>query len=175
MVKTLIVEDDRILADRLNYTVRQLGSEVETAYSFQHALEICRQTPVDLLITDVVLGDLDNGLDLAERIKTANRNLSMIVITAFGSPETEERSEALGAALYLEKPVDQRVLRQCLQVAIDRCALQKQIRNKQDPESPEVLEEDPSSVDALWLAIMGQLVKRRPLKEISGILKKGNP
>ena len=174
MVKTLIAEDDKTYLDRLRYTVQQRGSEVETATTAREALDIFRHFPIDLLITDIVLGDGRDGLELAETITAESHDVTVIVITAFGSSAREEQAERLGASLYLEKPFDLRILRQCVQVAIDRCELRKRVRELQ-PLVPEAtaLPDSEYRVDSLWLAIMNQLIKKRPLREISEMVRKG--
>jgi CheY-like chemotaxis protein len=60
----LIVDDERVIADTLSTILFQSGFLTMTAYNAEHALELARTTPPDLLISDVVMPGR-TGIDLA--------------------------------------------------------------------------------------------------------------
>ena len=60
----LIVDDERVIADTLSAILFQSGFQTMTAYNAEHALELARTTPPDLLISDVVMPGM-SGIDLA--------------------------------------------------------------------------------------------------------------
>ncbi len=101
----LIIEDAQGIARALN---RALGFHkngryhVETIASGELALERLHERPFDLVISDLRLPGID-GLDLLERVHQITPQTRSILITAFGSPEVEERARVLADA-YLPKP-----------------------------------------------------------------------
>jgi CheY-like chemotaxis protein len=60
----MIVDDEKIIADTLSAIFRQNGYSVLTAYDGRTALELAAGTPPDLVITDVMMPQM-NGIDLA--------------------------------------------------------------------------------------------------------------
>jgi len=61
--------------------------------------------PVDLVVTDLKMPILD-GFELLAHMSSHHPHLPVIVMTAFGTPEIEDRIDRLGAMLYIEKPLD---------------------------------------------------------------------
>ena len=64
----LIVDDEAVIADTLALILKQAGFTTMVAYDGQHALEIAKIVPPDLLLTDVVMPGL-SGVDLAIAVR----------------------------------------------------------------------------------------------------------
>ncbi len=75
---------------------------VEVTTSADMALKGLGHCTFDLIITDLNLPGM-NGLELIHDIRRIHPSTRLMLITAFGSPEIEERVERLGAS-YLSKP-----------------------------------------------------------------------
>jgi CheY-like chemotaxis protein len=66
--KVLVVDDERVIADTLAMILSQSGFEARAVYSGEKALELAGIFQPDMLISDVIMADL-NGIDAAIRIR----------------------------------------------------------------------------------------------------------
>ena len=102
----LIVDDDERMLRALAKTLSSEGATVTTAPGAGDAIEILsrRKTSVDLVITDLRM-PLVTGTVLVHFIHLICPELPVIVLTAFGSPESRDECLRQGAASFLEKNV----------------------------------------------------------------------
>jgi len=66
--KILVADDERVIADTLAMILSQSGFEARAVYSGEKALELAGIFQPDMLISDVIMADL-NGIDAAIRIR----------------------------------------------------------------------------------------------------------
>ena len=64
--KVLVADDERVIADTLAMILNQSGFEARAVYSGERALELAATLKPDMLISDVIMADL-NGIDAAMR------------------------------------------------------------------------------------------------------------
>ncbi|MGE5374622.1 MAG: response regulator [Bacteroidota bacterium] len=104
----LIVEDVPNVLELLEVTLRFKGYAVLTAHNGEEALEvIARQKPV-LIITDILMPRLD-GYALVQklRLNPETRSIPVIFLSAtYVTPEDKDFALSLGAARFMEKPID---------------------------------------------------------------------
>ena len=105
-LKVLVVDDERVIADTRAMILNQSGFEARAVYSGESALETVPIFEPDMLISDVIMADL-NGIDAAIRIR---RILPQIKILLFsGQAATADLLEKARAQGYefeiLAKPV----------------------------------------------------------------------
>src|SRR5690242_14704848 len=97
-VRILIVDDHPNTATTLARAISQLGAEIEvvSATSGKMALEQIGEDPVDLLITDMMMPDM-NGLELIEKLQShpGGRPAYTILITAYDVPGLKESARRL--------------------------------------------------------------------------------
>ncbi len=107
----LIVDDSRLLLRVLQGTLEAAGYNVDTAINGQDALDKALGSPPDLIITDVIMPQMD-GYQLVEKLKDedATRDIPVIMLTSMGDVESEVKGLELGADEYLAKPLDPRRL-----------------------------------------------------------------
>lgn len=67
--KVLVADDERVIADTLAIILNQSGFEATAVYSGEKAVEMARVLKPDMLISDVIMNDM-NGVDAAIRIRT---------------------------------------------------------------------------------------------------------
>ena len=67
--KILVVDDERVIADTLAMILNQSGFDARAVYSGEKALEMAPGFAPDMLISDVIMADL-NGIDAAIRIRS---------------------------------------------------------------------------------------------------------
>jgi CheY-like chemotaxis protein len=66
--KVLVADDERVIADTLTMILNQSGFDARAVYSGEKALEMATTFQPDMLISDVIMADL-NGIDAAIRIR----------------------------------------------------------------------------------------------------------
>src|SRR5512141_2864639 len=103
----LVVDDERNIQLTLSRALTLEGYLAETAGGGREALEKIGALPVDLVVMDVKMPDLD-GLTVLERARALRPELPFIVMSGHGSLETVRQAFKLGAFDYLEKPITER-------------------------------------------------------------------
>jgi len=104
MATILVIDDDRGVIESFTELFRGEHLVLE-AYNGAEALGVLRGNEVDLVFLDYRLPG-DDGLTVLKSIRALAPELDVVLITAHGSFETIVQSIALGAADYLEKPLD---------------------------------------------------------------------
>ncbi len=110
MASLLLVDDDESLLEVLAHQLSELGYEVTTANTGEEALVRFQRAPTDVLVTDVMLPDLD-GITLLGKIKRVAPETIVVVITAYGDVDDAIKACQLGADDYLTKPFSKEQLR----------------------------------------------------------------
>lgn len=107
MKNVLIVDDETTfqltLCDGLK--VYDKDFRVLTTENGKKAKEVLDMLPVDLVVTDLKMAEMD-GLELLAYMRKNNPYIPVIVMTAFGNPEMERWLRSLGIFAYLEKPFE---------------------------------------------------------------------
>jgi CheY-like chemotaxis protein len=104
--KVLVVDDERVIADTLAVILNQNGFEARAVYSGEKALELATIFEPDMLISDVIMADL-NGIDAAIRIRAMLPRIKVLLFS--GQAATADLLEKARAKGYefeiLAKPV----------------------------------------------------------------------
>ncbi|WP_248928290.1 response regulator transcription factor [Paenibacillus hamazuiensis] len=104
MAKILVVDDDRNIRELIRiYLKNQMYSVVEAANG-EEALSIMEKEPIDLVILDIMMPQLD-GWDLCRELKR-KYDFPVLVVTAKGEQAHKIKGLQLGADDYLVKPFD---------------------------------------------------------------------
>lgn len=104
-MRLLLVEDDTSLAAGLSLALRNKGFAVNHVARGDHALLAVRTDPPDLIILDLGLPDMD-GLDVLRQLRSANRVIPVLILTARDTISEKVAGLDLGADDYLAKPFD---------------------------------------------------------------------
>ncbi len=99
----LVVDDESEIREGLELLLRGEGYGVSSAETGESGLEKLEQHPYDLLLLDVSLPDR-NGLDMLKEIHRRDPQLSVVLITAYGSIEMARAAFKNGAMDYITKP-----------------------------------------------------------------------
>lgn len=78
--KILVVDDERVIADTLAMILNQSGFEARAVYSGEKALELAPGFAPDMLISDVIMADL-NGIDAAIRIRSLLPSIKILLFS----------------------------------------------------------------------------------------------
>jgi len=104
--KVLVADDERVIADTLAMILNQSGFEARAVYSGEKALEIAPDFKPNMLISDVIMADL-NGIDAAIRIRELIPGIKILLFS--GQAATADLLEKARAEGYefeiLAKPV----------------------------------------------------------------------
>ena len=108
----LLVVDDQPMNIQALYHVFSADHRVLMATSGEKALEVCRETPPDLILLDVVMPGMD-GYEVIRRLKAdpATAGIPVIFVTARDGAEDEAQGLALGAVDFIGKPINAAVVR----------------------------------------------------------------
>jgi two-component system response regulator HydG len=109
-MRALVVDDVIDVAQTIAAELEQLGFEAECAASGASALESLSRGPVDLVITDLRMPDVD-GMDVLDSVKRSDLNVPVIVMTAFGAVDSAVEAMQRGAFHYIAKPFELTALR----------------------------------------------------------------
>jgi DNA-binding response OmpR family regulator len=107
-MKALIVDDDRVLADVLAFTLRREGFQVIQAYDGEAALERWAEEQPDLIVLDVNMPRYD-GFAVCQRIRE-QADTPIILLTVRGEEDDIVHGLKLGADDYITKPFSPRQL-----------------------------------------------------------------
>jgi CheY-like chemotaxis protein len=78
--KVLVADDERVIADTLAMILNQSGFEARAVYSGEKALELAPIFQPDMLISDVIMADL-NGIDAAIRIRSVLPSIKILLFS----------------------------------------------------------------------------------------------
>ena len=118
----LVVDDEPNYLVVLSEILAEEGHEVFTAQNGKEALEIVKETDLDLVITDMRMPGMD-GIALLKAVKEYNPHLPIIMVTAFGEVEKAVAAMQAGAFNYLTKPFNNDELVLNARKAIDHYAI----------------------------------------------------
>jgi CheY-like chemotaxis protein len=104
-ISILVVDDNPAMAETLADILEMKGFTVHAAASGAEALEILRVEPVDILLTDVKMPEM-NGLELYRKTKKLYPRLITIFMTAYSADELIQQGLAEGVKTILDKPLD---------------------------------------------------------------------
>ena len=115
----LIVDDEEFNRDMIGRRLQRRGFEVILAAGGLEALELAATRPVDLVLLDIMMPEID-GLEVLERLRRDfdSSVLPVIMVTAKDDSATIVECLERGANDYITKPVDFRVLMARLDVAL---------------------------------------------------------
>ena len=106
MPKILVVDDDEQIRELVDSMLTAYGYEITLANNGQLATRVYREQPFDLVITDLVMPDME-GIELIQKLRAINQNVTIIAMSggASGASETYLKTAGfLGARYTLPKP-----------------------------------------------------------------------
>lgn len=92
------------MRELLSTYLSEFGITPLTAQNGVQAMEIVQTRPVDLIITDLWMPEMD-GLELLQRVKTINTRIPVAVLSGHGTVQDTVKALNLGAYTFLSKPI----------------------------------------------------------------------
>ena len=103
--RILVVDDEENVLTLLKSVLDTDGFDVTAVSNAEQAWSLHLQSPFELVITDVRLGDM-NGFELMKRIKEKDDQTEVIIITSYASMESAIEAIRHGAYDYVTKPFE---------------------------------------------------------------------
>ena len=107
--KILLIDDDVNLCQVISYQLKKMGYDVDITNSGREGLEAYRQGNYDIVLTDIQMPDI-SGIQVLQEIRKQNKEVVIILITAYGSVENALEACRMGADDYITKPFGQEQL-----------------------------------------------------------------
>ena len=104
-LKILLVDDEKEFVESLSERLGLRDLKVDIAYDGEQALEAVKEEEPDFMILDLSMPGID-GLEVLRRVKKKYPDVQVVILTGHGSDKDEAEAKRLGAAAYLEKPLD---------------------------------------------------------------------
>lgn len=124
-MRLLIVEDEKSQREMLEGFLLQQGFSVSSVDEGKMALELVRREPLDLVFLDYKMPHM-NGLQTLREMKKINPELTIVMMTAYGTIETAVQSMKEGATDYLTKPIDLDELLLLIEKVSEKILLQRE-------------------------------------------------
>ncbi len=140
-LSVLIIDDEKNIRHTLRVCLEAANAKVGEASSSQAAAEAVERGHYDMAFLDLRLGN-ESGLEVIPRLLAESPNLTIIVITAYGTIETAVEAMRRGAWDYLPKPFTPAQIRQTLERIRKQRSLVQQaadLQSQLSAETPDIL------------------------------------
>lgn len=114
-----IVDDEDSVRKALARLLRSAGMDVATFASGDSFLAAVGNSPIDCVVLDLHMPQV-SGFGVQLQLARLGKRAGVVVITGHDTPESRARAMAGGAATYLLKPIDEKVLLDAIDAAIVR-------------------------------------------------------
>lgn len=129
--RVLLVDDEEIVTGSLKtFLTLETNYEVIAFNAPRQALEFLKHNPVDLVIADLFMPDM-NGIDFLAAAKRLHPDAVRILLTGYADKDNALRAiNEVGLYQYLEKPWDPEHLRHVIATGLERRRLLKRLHDK---------------------------------------------
>jgi len=145
--RILVIEDDAAFREMLCEALTSQGHAPEGVGSAEAGLAKIRNEPFDLVLTDVMLPDMD-GLEGLSRLKDIRPEADVIVMTGYATKEKALESVRLGACDFFSKPFSLAEMEVVIRRVLDRRALTEELRRLKsalaDSRTPAIVGQSPA-------------------------------
>ena len=124
MIKILVIEDEKRVADLLKIGLEENGYQVLVAYDGEMGWRLFQSNDFQLIISDIILPK-HNGFELCQKIRKADEEIPILMLTALGTSDDKLEGFDVGADDYMVKPFDFRELLARVRVLLKRRAVAK--------------------------------------------------
>ena len=101
--RVLVVDDEKLIRELLDEGLSRLGYDIHTASCAREALDVLSTTQVDLVLTDIRMDGMD-GYEFLVEVKRRLPEMTVLMMTAYGSVDSAIKAIKLGAWDYIQKP-----------------------------------------------------------------------
>lgn len=130
VIRIMVVDDEAGICRNVEKILTKNDFEVTSATSAREALEIMQKQSFNLMITDIVMPQM-NGLELLKKVKSQWPETKALTMTAFASTDTAHRAIRLGALDYLPKPFTPAELRNMVNDALSGKLIEARVTDEE--------------------------------------------
>ena len=123
-VRVLVVDNDPPLATAMVESLESVGYDISMATSGPEGLKMIQQNQYDIVITDLMMNDVD-GMGILENTVQLLPNAEVIMVTGHATVPRAVEAMQLGAYNFLEKPITPKRLRAITARAVESVALRR--------------------------------------------------
>ncbi len=127
-IKILVVEDDEKMCELLKKVFSKKGYRVEISYNGKEGLKKLEDTYFDLVLADIRMPEM-NGMELLKAAKEIIPDITIILMTAFGSIELAVEAIKKGAYDYIAKPFKMEEILLLVDKAIEERKLRQELHS----------------------------------------------
>jgi len=124
----LVVDDQESIRHFVSKNLEDEGYEVVCASTGKQALSSVRSDRPDLVLLDLRLPDL-SGLEVLRRVKEEEKDLCVIIMTAFGDVESAVKAMKYGAFDYVNKPINLDQLQLMVEKGLESQTLRRELKH----------------------------------------------
>ncbi len=124
-LRILIAEDEKNIGDLLSELLDQEDREITLVQNGLEAVSKLKENRYDLLITDLMMPEID-GMEVLHQAKKLHPDIMVIIITGYASLETAIQAVKEGAYDYLRKPFRLEELKISVDNACEKIRLQRE-------------------------------------------------
>ena len=125
--RILVVDDESNARNALAEILKEEGYSVETAADGFKGLSRFNDYGPDLVLTDLKMPGMD-GVELLKKVREADANTAVVVMTAFGAVDTAVAAMRAGAQDYLTKPINTEELLLVIDRALEQVKLRRETK-----------------------------------------------
>ena len=169
--KILVVDDERLIRQSLEKGLSGQGYAIFSAGDGKNALRLAEEESPDLIVLDLKLPDL-NGIEVLKSLRELEKDMPVLVITAYGSIDTAIQAIRSGAYDYITKPFDLEALLLSISQALETSRLKKEVTYFRSQETTRsglhrIIGQSPAMKE------VGRLVRQIAQSEASTVLLEG--
>lgn len=130
--KLMIVEDEAVIALRLQQRLTEMGYDVVgVAYSGEEAVEKAKSLTPELILMDIMIPGIFDGIAAAEIIKT-EFDIPVVFLTAFSEDKILKRARKAEPYGYILKPYQNREIKAAIEVALYKKEADKALKKSEE-------------------------------------------
>lgn len=114
-LRVLVIDDDPRIREVFSWAIAEMGHDVDVAASGRGGLGLVERRHYDVVVTDLVMPDLD-GWGVVRSVQATHPDIALIVVSGSLAPPDSGRTRTDGVVL-LAKPVDFEVLEAAIEQA----------------------------------------------------------
>jgi DNA-binding NtrC family response regulator len=135
-IRILVVDDENINLKNVCHILNKDGYQTVPAKSGGEALRKLAESPFDLVVTDLKMGEID-GFQVMETTKRLQPDIEVIIITGYATVNSAVEAMAKGAFYYIPKPFKLQQLREIVHSALEKALFKKKLKTLRSTSQPQ--------------------------------------
>ena len=170
----LIVDDEQLIRQGLRARIEYLGIDVDEIFEAENglmALRLQEEHPIDVVITDIRMPDMD-GLELIQEMQKKNNQIKFVVLSGYAEFSYAETAIRLGVKAYLLKPVSNDDLKAAFDKAYKEmeqtASVRQEVQMKKRMDREKKVYQQEKALNALFSSQEAGAVTREQLCKLCG-------